>query len=210
MIKTTDELVMQYKNYSDAIGKIHREVKKGNLIPIVKGVYETDKNVPGHYLSGTIYGPSYLSFEYALSYHGLIPERVYTYTSATYNKSRSKKYHNDFGLYTYRDIPKEAYPYGVSAHIENGYSYVIAIPEKALCDRLYIAPPQTSMKGIKTLIFENLRIDEDAFYALDFEKLIWLCDLFQSTNMKLLKRIIMKEVGKNDSYRANVRKIYNQ
>jgi hypothetical protein len=194
MIKTTDELVLLYKNYSDPIGKIHREIKKRRLIPIIKGVYETDEKVPGHYLAGTIYGPSYLSFEYALSYYGLIPERVYTYTNATYNKNKTKKYKNLFGLYTYRDIPKTAYPYGVSSHVENGYSYTIAIPEKALCDRLYIAPPLKSMKMLKTLIFDDLRIEEEDFNSLDFDILLILCDLYKSTNIKLLKKIITKEV----------------
>lgn len=200
MIKTTDELVRLYKNYSDPLGKIHREIKKERLIPIVKGIYETDKKIPGHYLSGTIYGPSYLSFEYALSYYGLIPERVYTYTNATFSKNKTKKYKNIFGLYTYRDIPKKAYPYGVNSHIENGYSYIIAIPEKALCDRLYIAPPQMSMKRLKSLIFDDLRIEEEDFYNMDFDVFLWLCDLYQSTNIKLLKKIIMKEVRDNDRY----------
>lgn len=193
MIKTTNELIIQYVDYSDPLGKIHREAKNGNLIPIIKGLYETDGNTPGHYLAGSIYGPSYLSFEYALAYHGLIPERVHTFTNATYNKSKTKKYSNGFGLYTYRDIPKKAFPFEVVSYIENGYSFVIASPEKALCDRLYIAPPQTSMKRVKTLIFEDLRIEEEDFDNLDFNKILFLSELYHSTNIKLLKKIIMKE-----------------
>lgn len=208
MIKNTDELIVVYKDYSDPLGKIHREIKKGNLIPLKKGIYETDKTIPGHYLSGIIYGPSYLSFEYALSYHGLIPERVYTYTNATYNKNKSKRYKNAFGLYTYRDIPNKAYPYGVKSYIDNGYSYTIAMPEKALCDRLYIAPPQKSMKRLKSLIFEDLRIEEEDFYNLDFEKIVFLSDLYQSSNMKLLKKIILKEIREHDSHWTNVREIH--
>ncbi len=199
MIKTTNELVIQFKDYSDPLGKIHRETKSGNLIPILKGLYETDGKVPGHYLAGSIYGPSYLSFEYALAYHGLIPERVHTYTSATYNKKKSRKYKNAFGLYTYRDIPKGAYPFEVVINEENGYSYVIASPEKALCDRLYISPPQTSMIRVKTLIFEDLRIEEEDFYNLDFNKLLFLCELYPSSNMRLLQKIIMKECKRNDN-----------
>lgn len=209
MIKTTNELVMQYKDYSDPLGKIHRETKSGNLVPIVKGLYETDDQVPGHYLAGSIYGPSYLSFEYALAYHGLIPERVYTYTNATYNKNKTKKYKNAFGLYTYRDIPKDAFPYEVKSFVENGYSYVIATPEKALCDRLYIATPQTSMVRLKTLLFDDLRIEEEDFYSLRFDKLLFLCDLYPSSNLKLLKRIIMKEIENNDNNWANVRGVHS-
>lgn len=199
MIKTTDELVAQYNNYSDPLGKIHRDMKKGHLIPIVKGVYETDTDIPGYYLAGTIYGPSYLSFEYALSYHGLIPERVYTYTNATYNKQKTKEYDNLFGLFTYRDVPKNAYPFGQKVYTENGYTYIIAIPEKALCDQLYISPPQTSMKQLKILMFEDLRMEEDELYQLDLNKLMFLCNLYQSSNITLLKKIVTKERQKYDS-----------
>lgn len=190
MIKTIDDLLVTYKEYADPLGKINRQVKNKNLFPVVKGFYETDISTPGILLSSYIYGPSYLSFEYALYYHGLIPEKVAVFTNATYDKKRSKKYQNIFGVFTYRDIPKNAYPFGIKAYMKNGYSYIIASPEKALCDRLYIASPQTSMKNLKTLIFENLRITEEAFLELNFDDLLFLCDKYQSTNMKLLKRII--------------------
>lgn len=200
MLKTVNELVLRYKDYSDPLGKIHREIKRGNLIPVVKGLYETDTHTPGHYLASSIYGPSYLSFEFALAFHGLIPERVYTYTNATYKKNRTKKYNTHFGLFTYRDIPEKAFPYGVVNHIENGYSFAIATPEKALCDRLYIAPPQTSMKQLKLLMFEDLRIEEEDFEELDPEQILILCDLYPSTNMKQLKKIIVKEGRKHDNH----------
>jgi len=47
---------------------------KSKLVSIIRGLYETDKNTPGYYLVGSIYGPSYLSFEFALGYHSLIPK----------------------------------------------------------------------------------------------------------------------------------------
>jgi len=203
MVKTIDDLLVTYKNYADPLGKINREIKNENIFPVVKGLYETDINTPGFFLSAYIYGPSYLSFEYALYYHGLIPEKVTVFTNATFNKRRSKKYKNNFGVFTYRDIPKSAYPFGIKAYLNNGYSYIISGPEKALCDRLYIASPQTSMKNLKILIFENLRISEQAFLDLDFEYLLFLCDKYRSTNMKLLKRIIVKEAINHDNSWSN-------
>jgi len=193
MIKSIADLLVTYKDYKDPIGKISREMKKKNLFPVVKGLYETDLHAPGLYLSAYIYGPSYVSFEYALAYHGLIPERVVVYTNATFGKNRTKKYNNRFGSYLYRDVPKSAFPYGVKAYLDNGYSFLIATPEKALCDKLYISPPQTSMKQLKLLLFEDLRIDEDAFLDLNVEDLLTYCDLYPSTNLKLLKRILKKE-----------------
>ena len=200
MIKSINDLLVMYNDYSDPLGKIHRELKKENLYSVVKGLYETDRNTPGYFLSAYIYGPSYLSFEYALYYHGLIPEKVVVYTSATFQKRKSKKYKNSFGVFTYRDIPKSAYPYGIKIYIVNGYSYFIATKEKALCDRLYIARPQTSMKALKYLMFDDLRIDEDEFYDLNMEEILFLCDKYKSTNIKLLKKIIRKEMIGYDNY----------
>lgn len=194
MIKSINDLLAKYCDYSDPLGKIHREIKKNNLFSVIKGLYETDISVPGYYLSAFILSPSYLSFEYALYHHGLIPEKVAVYTSATFEKRKSKKFENTFGIYTYRDIPKTAYPYGVKAYVVDGYSYFIASKEKAICDRLYIAPPQTSIKGLKILMFDDLRIDEEDFYALDMDELLFLCVKYKSTNMKILSKVIMKEL----------------
>ena len=77
MIKTVSMLKQELKEYSDITSRISILVDKGELTLIIRGYYETDKTTPGHYLASLIYGPSYLSFEFALSYHGLIPEAVY-------------------------------------------------------------------------------------------------------------------------------------
>jgi predicted transcriptional regulator of viral defense system len=194
MIMTILDLREKYKDYSDLLGKINREVKKGNLITVVKGLYETDKTTPGYLLTSYIYGPSYLSFEYALSYHGLIPEKVVNYTCATFGKNKSKKYSNIFGNYTYRDVPKTAYPYGIEVYIHERYSYFVATKEKSICDILFIKESQTSMKRLKSLLFDDLRIDMEEFYKLDKDELLFLCSLYRSKNIKLLKKIIEKEL----------------
>ena len=76
-------LIQQYNTYANPAAKIARMVKSGDLIPIIKGLYETDRSIPGHYLAGIIYGPSYLSFEFDIAGHGIKTEAVYTVASAT-------------------------------------------------------------------------------------------------------------------------------
>ena len=113
MIYSFDDLALKYRDYSNIKSKINREVHSGKLIQITRGLYETDANVTGKYLAGRIFGPSYLSFDYALSLYGLIPEAVYkTYTSASFQKKKTKKFENQYGLFTYRDIPSDVYPLG--------------------------------------------------------------------------------------------------
>lgn len=192
MVKTFSELKIKYKEYSDIKGKIMREVKKGTYTKVIRGLYETSLSTPGYYLSSYIYGPSYLSFEYALSFYGLIPERVTVYTSATYNKRRTKKYNTFFGRYIYKDIPKTAYPYDIEVFEENGYIYHIASKEKAVCDILYDRKTITSLKQFKKLLFDDLRIDLTAFKTLDFDKIRTLIPKYKSKNLNFFMKYIME------------------
>jgi len=193
MIVTILDLKEKYKNYSDINGKIKRDVDNNNLFPVVRGVYETNKNTSGYLLASYIYGPSYLSFEYAMSFHNLIPEKVVTYTNATFNKRKSKQYDNNFGLFTYRDVSKDAFPYFVKAYEHDTYAYFVASPEKALCDMLYILPPVRSDKELKSLLFEDLRIYTNAFAELNFDHILFLSKKYISNNINLLTKLVESE-----------------
>ncbi len=193
MIVTTLYLKEKYKDYTDVNGKIKRDIDKGILFPLVRGIYETNSSADGFLLASYIYGPSYLSFEYALSFHNIIPERVVVYTNATFNKRKSKFYQNHFGLFTYRDVPNTAFPFSVKAYEENGYAYFIASPEKALCDLLYIKEPVGSIKELKMVLFDDLRINKDAFGQLNFGDILFLSYKYISNNMKYLRKYIESE-----------------
>ncbi len=193
MIVTTLDLKEKYKNYTDVNGKIKRDIDKGIFFPLVRGVYETNSDTDGYLLASYIYGPSYLSFEYALSFHNIIPERVVVYTNATFNKRKSKSYQNHFGLFTYRDIPKEAFPFMVKVYEEDSYAYFIASPEKALCDLLYIKKPVLSIKELIKVLFIDLRINKDVFDQLNFQDILFLSSKYISNNVKYLKKYIESE-----------------
>ncbi|HZJ89558.1 MAG TPA: hypothetical protein VFD05_02590 [Bacilli bacterium] len=190
MVLTILELKEKYKDYADINGKIKREVDNNILFPIVRGLYETNKNVSGYLLAAFIYGPSYLSFEYALAFHNLIPERVAVYTNATFGKRKSKQYENMFGNYIYRDVPDAAFPYFVEAHTLDTYVYFMATAEKALCDLLYISPPVKSVKALEMLLFDNLRIERDEFTNLNFKHLAFLSSKYISNNINYLMKLI--------------------
>ena len=191
MILTFDSLALQFKDYTDVKGKIRREVQSGRLTQITRGLYETDARADGKYLAGAIYGPSYLSFDYILSMCSLIPEAIFqTYTSATFRKGKAKQYDNAFGVFTYRDVPAAVYHFGVEIREENGYSYQIATPEKALCDKLYTISPVGSVKAMRALLFDDLRIDESDFWQLNLEDIKQLAPLYKSTNHKYLAKLI--------------------
>lgn len=189
MIVTTPMLLEELNEYSDPHGRIRRLVFYKELIPVVKGIYETDPDTPGHLLAQSIYGPSYLSFNYALSRYGLIPEAVYTFTSATCLKNKTKQYTNDFGTFTYRDVPAAAFPLELKLVEESGWPYWIAGPEKALCDKLYSLPPARNLKDLSKLLFEDMRIDEDDYRALDRGLIQILAPVYHCKNLDLLPKL---------------------
>lgn len=193
MIKTTAMLLEELKEYSNPKSKLSRMVRQGQYIPIVRGLYETDRNVSAHLLAGSIYGPSYISFEYALSYYGLIPETVYTVTCAVFEKKKKKKYETPFGRFTYQDVASGAFPLGIRLVQEGDYFYRIATPEKALCDKLYAITPVRNTKEMLSLLTEDLRIEVSELKKLDLSMILEFSNQYHVTNIKklysLLKRI---------------------
>lgn len=194
MILTTQQLKEKYKNYSNPISKINRDIKHEKLFPLVRGLYETDPNMHGSRIAQFIYGPSYLSFEYVLHHQGLIPETVFnTFTCATYNKKKIKTYINKFGTFIYRDVPNAVFSLGVNVINDGAYSYHVATPEKALCDKLYTISPVKSVKELKSLLFEDLRIDENMFSELNKEDILKIAPLYHSSNLNYLVKFIKGE-----------------
>lgn len=198
MIKTTSILTEELKSYSNIPAKIKRMCDSGELYPLSRGagIYETDSSVPGYCLSGIICGPSYLSFSFALAYHGLIPETVFSFTSATTGKKKARTTVNHFGTFTYRDVPVYVFPAGVLVKYEGIYSYKIASAEKALCDTLYTISPLSNRNELSTVLFDDLRIDPDTFFSLDFNELDSIASLYKTKNHRLLRSFIRKELTK--------------
>lgn len=192
MIITNAIAKEKFSDYSNKNSKISRDIKNKKLFKIITGLYETNQNTLGYLLAGSIYGPSYISFEYALSFYGLIPERVNTITCATFDKKKKKQYDTDFGVFTYRDIPNLAYPEEIILKTEKEYSYQIATPEKALCDKLYTLSPISNYQALENMLFNDLRIDEDEFKKLNYSKIEKLSNLYHSTNVNLLAKYIRR------------------
>ena len=187
MIYDLQSLKTKYKDYKNLNQKISIECKKGNLTRIKKGLYSDNLDLDKLVIANICYEPSYISFEYALSYYGLIPEYVSVITSATFNKKNNKRYVTNTQIFEYKSIPNDAYHYGiVFQNNEEGIKYKIASKEKALCDLLYIKKPVRSIKDLKILLFEDLRIDEEYFWSLNFNSIRELMNKYHSNNIKLL------------------------
>src|SRR5512136_2109085 len=81
------------KNLSSPRDKITDMLRQRAIVRIKKGLYVFGNGYRRYpyskeLLANLVYGPSYVSLDYALAYHGLIPERVEALTSVTPNRSR--------------------------------------------------------------------------------------------------------------------------
>lgn len=135
---------------------------KGYIKKITRGYYifsdlKLDEKIIFE-IANKIYSPSYVSFETALAYYGLIPESVYGITSAS--TRRTYVFKTSLAEFFYRTIkPRLFFGYNLIEH--NDKYFKIASPEKAVLDYFYIN------SGIKdTNDFESLRINKAVFLKL--------------------------------------------
>lgn len=197
MIYNTAALKIKYCNYSNINQKISLETSKGNLVRVKRGLYTDDLWIDAPVISNVCYSPSYISYEYALSYYGLIPERVSVYTSAVFGKKNNKRYQLNEACFEYKSIPDEVYPHGITfLKNENGITYKIATKEKALCDELYSKYPVRNISDIKMMLFEDLRIDEKELKNLDFDFIKEIAPLYHSNTLLSFVKLINKELIK--------------
>jgi hypothetical protein len=178
--------------YAQQRMKISSLLAKGIIVRVKKGLYifgESQRRRPfcRELLANLIYGPSYISLEYALHYHGLTPERVETLTSVTCGRSRT--FDTPVGAFTYRMIPLEAFRTGMDrVELDGGRSFLIAIPEKALADRVVAerGADITTQKELYDYLLTNLRIDPVAVRELDPVRLKEIAGHYRSRRVKLL------------------------
>lgn len=160
----------EYKNPND---KIKQMISSGELIRLKQGLYVVgdiyrDAKISKGLLANQIYGPSYVSLDFALSFYGLIPERVYEITSVT--TKMLKSYDTPFGRFTYLKSPLRLYSIGISIQTNSDdISYMIATAEKALCDKIAFTKNLgiSSQKDMKVYLEDDLRIDLDGLKDFD-------------------------------------------
>lgn len=192
MIKTYQQLLFENNNYKNPKMKITRMVEKKEIYKVAKGIYETDRNVNPYFLAEPIYSPSYISFHSALSHYNMIPDVTYAITSATFNKRKTKRFETTLGVFTYRDIPKSAYPFSFERIEKDGYAYNMATKEKALCDTVYLYRTIKSVAEMKQILLDDLRIDEEKIFSMDYYLIRDLAKLYHSVNLTFLEKYIRR------------------
>ena len=155
-------------------GLVNRALKAGELIRIKRGMHMLDKKYrpyPAHPfgLAQALVPGSYVSFETALSFHGWLPERVFSTASVSPGR-QSRKYENEtFGVFTFHplSITKGSFLTLVNRYHTDEQTALVAEPARALLDLVCLR--KIEWKSMSWLI-EGLRIDPDALYSRETGK----------------------------------------
>jgi hypothetical protein len=182
-------------------GKIKRLLAQGKLLHIRRGLYCLTEQMGGYStkphpfeVAQYIYAPSYISFESALSYHGLIPEAVYVTTSAS--AKRSKEFKTQLGVFTYLQLPLENFYTEVELRKENNHKFFMAKPWKAICDYVYFYKKE--WKNIEPLI-QSLRIEYGDLPTLNYDEVKKLEEYYGSKRITRFLKGLRKDLGIDNS-----------
>lgn len=133
---------------------VHRAAKRGLLVKLRRGLYAAaDSPPPEPVIANQLYAPSYLSFDWALSYHHLIPETVYVLTSATSRQTRTLTALGQ--TFEYHRLKPSVFS-GYEPVKMGSDTVLIATPEKAFVDTLYFValkrralPDRLNLRGLQ-------------------------------------------------------------
>ncbi len=197
----TEELDYLYimgclSSYKQPRDKLTKLLKTNKLIRVKKGIYifgEEYRNRPYslEILANLLYGPSYISFEYALSYYNLIPEKVVRVTCAS-NK-RKKEFSTPVGNFIYYYVAPSKYPIGIAIEsIDENSHFLIATKEKALADYLSKIKPFKTKKDLYQYLVESMRIDPKELGKFKVSLSEELSKIYKNKNVNLLWQILKR------------------
>jgi predicted transcriptional regulator of viral defense system len=174
---------------------ITRLLKRKIIIRIKKGLYcfgdyYRNELVSREYLANLIYGPSYVSLDYALSFHNLIPERVEMITSVT--TCRSKDFDTSLGTFSYRMLTGDRYACGVMLEISDKISFLMATPEKAIIDKIWCDKRFAGLRILdyESYLLEDLRMDLEMLCSLDYVRLESIRTVYNSEKINNFIRFL--------------------
>lgn len=186
-------LMSALSRYANPRAKAGNLMRRGVIVRVKKGLYVFGdayrrRPVSRELLANLIHGPSYVSLDSALSYHGLIPERVTAVTSVT--PKRAKRFATPLGCFIYRQVPLSAFPIGMQRVETDDLAFLIASPERALADKVRDdrGNPLRSYDDMAEYLLEDLRIEPADLAGLDTHVLDALATAERSAKLALLVR----------------------
>lgn len=182
-----------FSEYRYPRNKISKLLNSGEIISLKSGLYvlpeRFGQSLVPELVANLLYGPSYVSLDYALSRFGLIPEAAFNVTSVT--TGRKKLYHTAVGTFSYQQIKPDYFSQAYVLHRDEDSAYLEATVEKALCDKLYLSPRLENISALEQYLFEDLRIDSSRLSNLDKKLISHLAEVSGKHNLRLLKEMMI-------------------
>lgn len=175
IFKSEEAQVVCFKNNPNLVNlQLHQWLKRGALVRLKRGVYSfANMALKAVDIAKTLYEPCYFSLEYVLSVYGILPEAAFGYTLVTPKTTRTFK--TPLGNFYYHHVKPSVF---------TGFSpdTLMAIPEKALVDYLYLY--QASLEGSVVFWAESRLVAS----TLDFKKMYGYAKQFESKKLLELLR----------------------
>lgn len=188
-------LMAALSGYANPRDRVTAMLRRGDVIRVKKGLYVFGPDLrrrpySRELLANLIYGPSFVSLDTALSFHGLIPERVEAVTSVT--SKRPKRFETPVGTFIYRGSPRRSFHLGMDRVEEGDVAFLIATRERALADKVrdQRGNPIRTKGDAARYLFDDLRIDEEEFGRLDPHVLDELADGLRSRKVAVCASLL--------------------
>lgn len=160
-------------SYANVRGKIGRLLASGEIIRLKKGLYtfpEYLRRAPLNpcIVANMLYGPSYVSRDFALSYYGMIPETVEIVTSMT--TGRPRRFQTPVGTFDYKQRKAADFSIGIENIDSGNGAFLIAGREKALYDKV-LTDKRFDGKDVESYLLQDLRLNHDSLASLNLNQL---------------------------------------
>ena len=196
---------------------VKRALASGEIMHLRRGLYCLAAKYLRHKvdpltLAQRIYGPSYISLETALSYHGWIPEAVYSVTSVSVDRSR--EFETPLGHFSFTRVPQETF-YTEVTRVEkdgrgnadgpgygggSGYggpssraseNFLLASPLKALADYVHVRKQDWNSSRP---VVRSLRVDEGLLAGVGAEEFDRLLANYSSLRVRCFLQGMRKDL----------------
>lgn len=190
-------LMSALSEYANPRDKVTALLRRGDIIRVKKGLYVFGDELARRpfsreLLANLVYGPSFVSLDSALSFYGLIPERIEALTSVT--TKRPKTFETPVGSFIYRQSPRNSFYLGMDRKGEGDVTFLIATPERSLADKVRDdrGHSLSNRKDAAKYLFDDLRIDQTDFKQLDPIDLEELAEVLRSRKVAICAALLQE------------------
>ena len=169
-------------------------VRDGRLVRVRKGLYALERphrkvDPDPFVISNRLVMPSYVSLESALHFHEMIPDVVQGVTAVT--TGRVAEFETPLGRYLFHHVMEERFWGAGYAGVARGQRALVASPEKALLDLLYLTPGSDDRAYIS-----QLRLQGGA--RIDRARLWGMVERFGSKKVERAARLALEELDREE------------